>query len=124
MGSTPTVSSFIKFIIGVEGGEPNRPRGLSEVRARREQRAKPILLVAKPQKAKCEDPFNANDSRHSHRLHHNKKEIYYSLFFHAKIPHHVGFGDFVRISKTKISENFSVIFARFSFRDFKEFFCD
>ena len=31
--------------------------------ARSEQRAKPILLVAKPLKAKCVDPFNASDSR-------------------------------------------------------------
>ena len=63
MGSTPTVSIFIKFIIGVVGREPTQGKALSVVRARSEQRAEYILLVAKATKAKYEDPFNANDSR-------------------------------------------------------------
>jgi hypothetical protein len=51
------------------GREPTQGRALSMVRARSEQRAKHILQVANATKAKCEDPFNANDSRHAHRLH-------------------------------------------------------
>ena len=83
MGSTPTVSIFIKFIIGVVGREPTQGKALSVVRARSEQRAKPILLVVKTTKAKCVVPFNANDSRQSlwsQIKKTSKKEVFFIVF--------------------------------------------